>query len=411
MGTTDRDDVAAATPGPARHVWPVVVLGGIAAAIHIWKLPPFVAELGIAYGVSLTEVGVLLGTVQLAGMLGGFAAGVVAESFGLRRSMVTGLLVLTIASVVAAFLPPFGVMLALRGVESFGLLLTIVSGPGLIRRETAHELLGFATGAWSGFQGTAALAALSFAAVAVGWATVPGTWFAAAGCSLLAAFALVLVVPADPRGRVTQAGAEQGVWHRVARTARAWRVWVNGLVFMLYGGVWMAVLGFLPTILGGAGLSPALANLTTGIACGINVVGNLVAGRLLQRGTPPGILIAIGSAVMGVTGVVVFALGLGPWWQFAGVLVFSMVGGLVPAALFRLALAVTPRDGSASAGVGVAIQGSNLGAFVAVPAVAALATATGSWAATAWLAAGAAALAVALGLLLRDPTSPPRRWA
>jgi len=76
-----------------------VVLAGVAAALHLGKLPPAVPALQATLGIDLVEAGFLLSLVQVAGMCLGMVVGLMADVVGLRRSMLAGLAVVTVASV------------------------------------------------------------------------------------------------------------------------------------------------------------------------------------------------------------------------------------------------------------------------------------------------------------------------
>src|SRR5688572_14919886 len=101
----------------------LVVLGGICAALHVGKLPPVVPALQQALGVTLVQAGFLLSLVQLAGMLLGLVAGLAADGFGLKRAMVLGLLVLSVAGGLGGWARGPHELMALRAVEGFGFLL------------------------------------------------------------------------------------------------------------------------------------------------------------------------------------------------------------------------------------------------------------------------------------------------
>ena len=69
----------------------LVVIAGVVAALQVGKLPPALPSLQADLGLSLVESGFLLSMVQLAGMLTAILVGLVADGFGLRRSMYWGL--------------------------------------------------------------------------------------------------------------------------------------------------------------------------------------------------------------------------------------------------------------------------------------------------------------------------------
>jgi MFS transporter, CP family, cyanate transporter len=78
-------------PSPPGHAAWIVFGAGVCAALHVGKLPPAIAALQQALGMTLLQAGFLLSLVQAAGMVAGIAFGVVADAMGLRRSMLVGL--------------------------------------------------------------------------------------------------------------------------------------------------------------------------------------------------------------------------------------------------------------------------------------------------------------------------------
>jgi cyanate permease len=144
------------------------------------------------------------------------------------------------------------------------------------------------------------------------------------------------------------------------------------------------VVGFLPSIYAQAGLAPGWTGLATSVAAGINMVGTIGAGRLLQRGTSPQRLLQTGYAVMALASVFMYAPvwpagGLAVAGPFMAVLLFSSFGGLVPGTLFAQAVRIAPSAGTVSTTVGWMQQWSSLGQFVGPPVVAWVATRTGGW--------------------------------
>jgi MFS transporter, CP family, cyanate transporter len=180
--------------------------------------------------------------------------------------------------------------------------------------------------------------------------------------------------------------------------------------FALYSSQWLAVIGFLPVIYTAAGVGAGTTGVLTALAAAVNMLGNLAAGRLLHRGAPPAWLLAAGFSVMALAAAAAFAgggdAGLPPALRYAAVLLFSMVGGMIPATLFALAIRVAPGEQTVSTTVGWMQQWSAFGQFAGPPVVAWLAARAGGWQWT-WLATGAASaagllLAWRLSRLLRD---------
>jgi MFS family permease len=372
----------------------IVVLGGISAALHIGKLPPALPVLRDALHIPLVEAGFLLSLVQLAGMTLGLAIGAAADSLGLRRTMILGLLVLSAASFAGGVASTAEALLALRALEGLGFLLASLPAPGLIRRLVKPARLNTMLGLWGAYMpfGTAAALLAGPALIAIGgW---HGWWMVLGALSLAMAALVGWAVPrtADRRG-----GAAVGAGARIARTLRSGGPWLASLAFATYSAQWLAVIGFLPTVYAQAWLPTAYAAFATAFAAAVNMVGNIASGRLLQRGAPASVLLQCGYLAMALGAVVAFT----PWAEasapaavlrYAGVLLFSTVGGLIPGTLFSLAVRVAPDDSTVSTTVGWMQQWSSFGQFVGPPLAAWAAAWAGGWHVT-WWVTGAFALA------------------
>jgi MFS family permease len=151
----------------------------------------------------------------------------------------------------------------------------------------------------------------------------------------------------------------------------------------------------------------------TALAAAVNMAGNLAAGRLQQRGVPAQTLLLTGFAVMGAAALAAFhggaSEGLPPLARYGAVLLFSGVGGLIPATLFTLAVRVAPSEGTLASTVGWVQQWSSLGQMLGPPAVAWVASRFDSWQYTGWVtgACSLAGLALVPGLM-RQLRRPPR---
>ncbi len=379
----------------SRAAW-LVFAAGVCAALHVGKLPPSITALRDALGMTLLEAGFLLSLVQAAGMAAGIAFGVLADALGLKRGMLIGLGLLAGASALGAVADGVGWLLVLRALEGFGFLMVVLPGPGLIRRLVGPQRLSMMLGVWGTYMplGTAlALLAGPLWIAAFGWRA----WWAVLAL-LSAAMALLLLrgVPAAAAPSTPAPTHAAGVGERLARTLSAAGPWLVALAFALYSSQWLAVIGFLPSIYVAAGIAPALTGLLTAAAAAVNMLGNLGAGRLLQRGVAPPRLLVLGFAAMALAAAAAFAgppdAGLPPALRYLAVLLFSACGGMIPATLFALALRVAPGEDTVSTTVGWLQQWSALGQFAGPPVVAWIASRSGGWHWT-WLATGAASLA------------------
>ena len=389
----------------------IVIIAGMVAALHIGKIPPALPVLRDALGVSLVEAGFLLSMVQMAGMLGGVFIGLAADGFGLRRSMLLGQFVLASASLAGAWATQPGELLVLRALEGLGFLLVVLPVPSLIRQLVPPSRLALHLGLWGTYMATGTSLVLAGGPLlmsAIGW---QGLWGALAVVSAAVAAWLFLRVPSD---RARRAAASAGAPARAAPAARAQAVarlratlgspgpWRVAISFSMYSSQWLAVIGFLPSIYAQAGLSGQVAGLLTAFACLVNVTGNLAAGRLLHRGVCARHLLYAGFVAMAVTAFVAFSpvTAEAPVARYLAVVLFSALGGLIPATLFALAVHVAPSEHTVSTTVGWMQQCSSAGQFLGPPLVAWVAGAAGGWQWT-WVITG---LASVVGLVLSSRT-------
>ncbi len=383
-----------------------VIAAGVVAALHVAKLPPALPVLQQLMGVSLLQAGFLLSLVQLAGMTLGLPAGLLIQRWGPRRSVLIGLLVLALASAIGGAAQTVAALLLSRALEGLGFLCVVLPAPGLLRVLVPAGQLSRVLGGWGAYMplGTALalLAGPAVMALADGpWGWRLWWW----GLSALAALLALLVfvrVPAD----MPAPGAGADPQHKTM-TSPSWRsllkltlrsrgAWVVALSFAMYSGQWMAVVGFLPSIYAQAGVAASATAWLTALAAGVNIIGNLAAGRLLHRGAAPVALLATGFVAMALGTGVAFGVGGRPGLQYLAVLVFSMLGGLIPGTLFSLAVRLAPGPQAVPTTVGWVQQWSALGQFFGPPLVAGVAAQAGHWQWT-WVVTGACSVA---GLLL-----------
>jgi MFS family permease len=382
----------------------VVIAAGVAAALHVGKLPPALPVLTDALGVTLVQAGFLLSLVQVAGMALGLLVGLGVDNLGLRRSVLTGLLLLAGASLLGGWSRSPETLLLLRGIEGLGFLLVAMPAPSLIRLLVQPEHMNAMFGLWGAYMPLGTALALLCGPLVIAAANWEVWWWLLAGLTLLATAWVWYAVPPDHhRHHAKPADASSvAAWpHRLRLTLSAPGPWLLALSFAMYSGQWLAVIGFLPTIYVQAGIVGGLSAVLTALVAAVNMIGNIAAGRLLGRGVPPPVLLFIGFGVMGLGALLAFAaLPSGPALRFAAVLLFSMLGGMIPGTLFSLGVRLAPGPGTVSTTVGWMQQWSSFGQFAGPPLVAWMASAAGGWHWT-WVVTGACSMLgglLALGL-------------
>lgn len=382
----------------------LVVLTGVGCALHIGKLPAALPVLREAVGVTLVQAGFLLSLVQLAGMLLGLGVGLLADRQGARRVMLCGLTVLSLGSLLGSVANTATFLLATRALEGLGFLLAVLPAPALIRQMVREpDRLSRGLGLWGAYMPLGTAMALLLVPMAVtywGWQAV---WLFLALVSGAQALWLARGLPAVPAPTGAPAAA---LWSGLRQTLGDRGPWVVALAFSVYSGQWLSVIGFLPTVYVQAGVTGGSVGVLTALASAVNMIGNIVAGRLLARGWQPRTLLYIGFAAMGAGTWIAFGSDAPGWVRYLAILMFSCVGGMIPGTLFSMAVRLAPGPGTVSATVGWVQQWSALGQFVGPPLVAWVATRSGGWHHTWWVTGACcvagAVLAVWIGRLLRQ---------
>jgi len=386
----------------------VIVFAGVCAALHVGKLPPALPVLQDVLGMTLVQAGFLLSAVQMASMTLGLAVGLSADSLGLRRSMLVGLGLLSFASISGGFVSDAQSLLYLRVLEGLGFLLVVMPAPALIRRTVDASQLSGRMGWWGTYMPTGSALALllgPWVIAGMNWST---WWWLLGAIAALAWVAVWLCVP-DVQAPVLTHSAAHDAWPtRLTLTLQSPGPWLVALTFAVYSSQWLAVIGFLPTVYAELGITAGIAGVLSACVALANVSGNIMSGRLLQRGWPAQRLLAIGFTCMTLGAVGAYAVwqgeGLPTALRFACVVMFSAVGGLIPGTLFSCALRLAPSEGTVSTTVGYMQQLSALGQFAGPPLVAWVAASAGgwqwTWAVTATLSLAGAVLAHFIGRAL-----------
>ena len=386
----------------------VIVFAGVCAALHVGKLPPALPVLQDALGITLVQAGFLLSAVQVASMTLGLAVGLSADSLGLRRSMLVGLALLSVASISGGFVADASGLLVLRALEGLGFLLVVMPAPALIRRTVDASQLSGRMGWWGTYMPTGSALALLLGPWVIAGLNWSAWWWLLGAVAALAWIAVWLCVPDVPSPASTHNAANDAWPKRLALTLKSPGPWLVALTFAVYSSQWLAVVGFLPTVYAELGLTAGMAGVLSACVALANVSGNIMSGRLLQRGWPAQRLLSIGFACMTLGAVGAYATwqgeGLPTSLRFACVVMFSAVGGLIPGTLFSCALRLAPSEGTVSTTVGYMQQLSALGQFAGPPLVAWVAASAGgwqwTWAVTATLSLAGAVLAHFIGRAL-----------
>ncbi len=361
--------------------WPLVwllVITGFAVACQIGKMPPALPAIRAELDIGLRAAGWFVSLVNLMTALGGTLIALTADRVGHRRLAMAGLVAGVIASVAGATTASPTMLFASRVVEGLGFLAVGVSVPPLILRVSAPRDVRQVMALWGAYlPGGAGLMALASAGLlpTVGWR---GVWWASVAVLVLTALALLRSSAGRGDNAVPRSGGRT-LGRDMLDAAGSRGALAIGACFGLYASSWFAVIGFLPTLqVERMSLDPAVAAAVTAGVILANVCGSIAAGWLLQRGWQRVTIIVVTAALMALTAAGVFLDVLPPVLRLATAFVFSAVASAIPGALFAAVPVHAPRPDLIGATTGMLMQGSNIGALLGPPIVAALVSA-GDW--------------------------------
>ncbi|WP_334150725.1 MFS transporter [Hyphomicrobium sp.] len=341
-----------------------VVAAGMVAAMQVGKVliasPLLQADLSL----DLADLGWLTSVFAIIGVVGGMPAGAMVTRIGDRRLLCAGMAILILGILVGAASEWFALLIASRFLEGFGFVLVVVAGPAVLMRIVSSRQRDVVFALWSCFMPAGMALALLTGPLVSSWQAI---WWMN---GVVALISLLLITATVPPSQTKTYDIEGNFGEDVALTVRSRGPVLLFVIFALYNLMMFTLFSFLPILLverlnislGAAGILSALITLA-------NVAGNITAGSLLSRGFSHGRLVIIAALLMGASGAWVFLVQSDETTTVALCVLFSAIGGLIPATLISSVPILSPRPRLAPMTMGLLMQGSNLGQLIGPVAV------------------------------------------
>jgi MFS family permease len=332
-------------------------------------VPPLFPWIGASFGLSFTQLGLLMSVFFVVSCAGQAVAGFVVDRFGAARVLYAGLGLMAVAAAGLAWSPSYAAMLVFMGVAGLGncvfhpvdfsILNARVSGPRLGHAYAAHGISGNL--GW-------ALAPV----FVVGVTTLTGSWrvaLLAVSGVVIAVLVLVwlqrahLVVAAPPRkpAGAPAAGLEDSRFGFLRLTA----VWACFAFFLVYAMALGGVQSFAPAAAGALHAIPAAqVALCLSIYMVCAGAGMVLGGHLVRD---PRRTVQLVAGGFGLAAVVALLLGLGQWSPVVVLLLFGLMGvgsGIAGPSRDLLVKQATP-PGATGRVYGVVYSGLDVGMTIA----------------------------------------------
>ncbi|HWA36723.1 MAG TPA: MFS transporter [Burkholderiales bacterium] len=357
-------------------VW-VLFLAGLTAGAQLTKVPPALPAMRAELGLTLIESGLVQTMLYIVGAAVAVFIGVLADRFGQKRAALAGLCLMTLGGVLGALAPGYAALLFSRALEGIGFVLVIVGATPLVAAVALPSDRPTAFALWSAYMpagGTLALLLAPLALEHLGWRSL---WIALAALTAACAVLLLRLVPPAPFGGRTRP------LRLLAESLGRPGALALCAVFICYVGQWNAVMTWLPTFaVEERGASAGTAALLTAGFVAINIPGTFLGGLLLRLGASRASVLAGGAAAMACAAAGLLAAGAPDGLRFASALAFSLLGGVIPAAVFAGTAVHAKSPDHFGTMNGMIMQSSHLSQFVVPILVAWTATHAGGWSAS-----------------------------
>jgi MFS family permease len=373
-------------------VW-VIFAAGLAAGAHMGKVPPALPAMRADLSLSLIESGFIHTMMYTVGSVLGVFGGAAADRFGQKRFALIGLALMAAGGLLGGFARSYALLLASRFLEGLGFILLTVAAAPLLTAATLPKDRATAFSIWSCYMpagGTLVMLAAPLALATLGWR---GLWLGLAAYTLACTLLLARRVPAPAFGG--NVGSLRLLTESLTRPG----ILALCVVFICYVGQWTSLMTWLPTFaVEERGASQAAAAWLTAAFVAANIPGVLLAGLLLNRGTARWIVMSAGAAAMGATTLGILAAGAPDALRFGCVLAFSMLGGLIPGAIFSATPVHAKSPQHIGTTNGMIMQASHIGQFIVPILVAWVASRFGGWSASLTTMLALACFGVAAGV-------------
>ncbi|MFN7023430.1 MAG: CynX/NimT family MFS transporter [Pseudorhizobium sp.] len=380
-----------ATLEPSSTRWSAVFLivgAGIVAALQVGKVAIAAPLLQNDLQIALAAVGWLTGIFAILGLVGGIPTGALVGSFGARRLLIIGLLITAVGASFGAVVTGLPELLLARVIEGAGFLLITVAAPSILGRVTRSSDRDLAFALWSCFMPVGMAAAMLAGPMFEDWRAM---WWASSGLAVAICLLVPLAITTFGESRPWSWGRLQNDTVAVVRSSGAVGL---ATTFALYSLMFFALFSFLPVLLmEQMGVSHQTAGLLSALASVANVIGNVTAGFMLSRGVGRPSLLIGACLVMGVASFGIFLPVFPSTATFFLCVLFSAVGGLIPATLLSSAPIVVPTATLVPVVIGLIVQGNSLGQILGPTAVGSAIDRFG-WSSAAFIVAGSALIAI-----------------
>ena len=332
-------------------------------------MPVLFKEISTDLGLSMVAIGAVWGMDPLAGVLIGLPGGLLADRFGVKRTMVAICIMAGVFGAVRGL--SFNFVTMASTMFLFGIMAATM--PSVVPKVTAvwfqGKELGISNALLNIVWGLGSMISTMFSATFL--SPLLGSWryvmfLYGIPCVLLGLLWLITGREPVPEDGTTKKTSSIPFKQSLSSVLKIKPVWIIGLITLTFWGSSMGMIGYLPVYLRDVGWSPLAADSAITVLSGVSTLGAIPVVLIADRfGSRKGVMM-ISILVMTLT------LGLLPFLTGAGVWIMLVLNGFLRTGLFALlnVMVLTNREvGVAYSGTAVGLVSTfgMIGAFLAPP--------------------------------------------
>ena len=402
---TDTPAIQTNTSREPRTRWDIIalaILAGVVAAIQVGKVPPALPVLRVELGLGFITAGWVASLVNICGAVLGVASGLIIDRVGPRRIIVVSLLIMGGGGVIGAEAGSGAALLASRFLEGMGLVGTAVAAPAIIRAACRPGERNLALGLWGAYLPTGMAMALIAAPPLMeqfGWR---GFWWG--NVALVIGFAGFMAIGLTSRYWPGPSTVPSTARPRIAASLGRPGPWLFATCFAAYALMFYAVAVWLPSYLMEAkGWSLGEAALGGAAVVIANIAGNVISAALMHRGVERWKLLLTAYIAYILCSWFIFADPAPDWLRLPAAMMFTLIGGLLPAACMAGGAAHARDPAEVGTMSGIIVQGANTGSLLGAPVMALAVILLGGWDQGYWVIALFGSIGIAVTLVLLRP--------
>lgn len=347
-----------------RRAIAVLLIIGVAAASQLGKVAPIIDDLGRELTADVTTLAWLSSTVSLIGALTGLFVGFVASRVGHERTLVFGLIIMTIGCLLGATATNIQQFIFARIIEGIAYILIFSSIPGLLylaARSSAPLILAI----WAITVPTGVAVAMlivPFLDSTIGWRHA---WQSMSVCF----FIFALIAYATGRNEVNSTARDAlktGINLAAVRSPAIIRL---AICFFFYAGTWFILVTWTPFLLKSlkAGEQLNIALVST-VVVGANIIGNMAGSFCISRSarTSPLLVTAFSANIIAFLALSQFSNS--PYAIFLTATFASLVSGLLPPSIMASISMHSRSPEEVAITNGMVMQASNAAILLMPPA-------------------------------------------